>query len=314
VGTTPSQSVNSARAAEISVLAGGIDPVLLEELWRECGGRAYGLARDEFTGILLRVGAAQNYGVGPGSPLEAVSSRQQASFFRSLKLADLVLAQACAQGNERAWGHFLSLYRQPLLRAAISITGSASLGSDLADQLYAELYGLTTRDGVRRCPLESYRGRGSLIGWLRTTLAQRHVDHYRHTHREQTIGEFDSPAPDPAPEELDVKLGMLATAIESALGARAAEERLLLASYYLDGRTLLQNAQMLHVHEATVSRRLRRLIDDVRKQVIKILQSRGLSKRAAEEALGADPRDLDINLKTLLQSSQADTFQEKAAP
>jgi len=38
-----------------------------------------------------------------------------------------------------------------------------------------------------------------------------------------------------------------------------------------------------------------------------------MSRRAAEEALGADPRDLDINLKKLLQSSQSDAFQEKAA-
>jgi RNA polymerase sigma-70 factor (ECF subfamily) len=98
-----------------------------------------------------------------------------------------------------------------------------------------------------------------------------------------------------------------------ALGRRQAEEHFLLAAYYLDGRTLLQIAQVLHVHEATVSRKLRRIVDDLRKQVLKTLQSFGLSRRAAEEALGADPRDLDINLKKLLQSSQSDAFQEKAA-
>jgi RNA polymerase sigma-70 factor (ECF subfamily) len=67
------------------------------------------------------------------------------------------------------------------------------------------------------------------------------------------------------------------------------------------------------VHEATVSRKLRRIVDDLRKQILKNLQSSGLSRRAAEEALQADPRDLDINLKKLLQSSQPDPFQEKAA-
>jgi RNA polymerase sigma-70 factor (ECF subfamily) len=222
-------------------------------------------------------------------------------------------------GNDRAWQHFLAIYRQPLLRAAIAITRSASLGSDLAGQLYAELYGLTMRDGERRCPLESYRGRGSLIGWLRTTLAQRHVDHHRRTHREQplqdsdALAEFDAPAVDPPPENSASELTVLARAIETALGARQAEERFLLSAYYLDGRTLLQIAQVLHVHEATVSRKLRRIVDDIRKQVLKALQSLGLSRRAAEEALGADPRDLDINLKKLLQSSQSDAFQEKAA-
>ena len=34
------------------------------------------------------------------------------------------------------------------------------------------------------CTLDSYKGRGSLIGWLRTTIAQRYVDHHRRTRRE----------------------------------------------------------------------------------------------------------------------------------
>jgi RNA polymerase sigma-70 factor, ECF subfamily len=320
VGITPSQPVESSSPARISVLSGTIDPALLEGLWRACNAGAYGLTLDEFTGILLRIGNAHGY--GPAVELAAgtlPSRQQQEAFFRSLKLTDLVLAQACALGNERAWEHFLALYRQPLLRAAIAITGSASLGSDLADQLYAELYGLNTRDGERRCPLDSYRGRGSLMGWLRTTLAQRHVDHHRRTHREQPLEDFDAPAEIDAPAvnslpaKADGELTVLSKAIEVALEGRQAEEHFLLAAYYLDERTLLQIAQVLHVHEATVSRKLRRIIDDLRKQVLKTLQSFGLSRRVAEEALGADPRDLDINLKKLLQSSQTDAFQEKAA-
>ncbi len=106
----------------------------------------------------------------------------------------------------------------------------------------------------------------------------------------------------------------LGKAIEVALERKGAEERFLLAAYYLDGRTLLEIAKVLGVHEATVSRRLKRVTDGLRKQVIKNLQETGLSRRAAEEALGADPRDLDLNLKKLLQYSQSEAFQEKAAP
>jgi len=43
------------------------------------------------------------------------------------------------------------------------------------------------------------------------------------------------------------------------------------------------------------------------------LQNSGLSRRAADESLGADPRDLDMNLKKLLQNSQTETFKEQAA-
>jgi RNA polymerase sigma-70 factor (ECF subfamily) len=62
-----------------------------------------------------------------------------------------------------------------------------------------------------------------------------------------------------------------------------------------------------------VSRKLHRLTGELRKQVLKNLQGLGLSRRAAEESLGADPRDLSINLKKLLQCSESDAFQEKAA-
>ncbi|MDE3148415.1 MAG: sigma-70 family RNA polymerase sigma factor [Acidobacteriota bacterium] len=310
MGTTPAQSVESNTVAGIPSLGIAIDGAFFEELWRESDAANYGLDQSEFSQILLRAGTAQNFGLDLGT---SASRQQQEGFFRGLKLADLVLARACAAGNERAWERFLELYRQPLVRAATAITGSELLGADLADQLYAELYGLTTRDGERRCPLESYRGRGSLIGWLRTTLAQRHVDHHRHSHREQPLEEYDAPAPEPEPQRMLGELTALAKAIESALHGSDPEERFLLAAYYLDGQTLFQMGRVLHVHEATVSRKLRRATDEIRKRVLKNLQALGLSRRAAQEALGADPRDLDVNLKILLQNSQSDTFQEKAA-
>ncbi len=294
----------------ISAPAGGIDAALVDDLWRESDAAACGVERSEFTGILLRVGGAQNFGLAEGA---VASRRQQTDFFRGLRLVDVVLARACADGNERAWERFLALYRQPLTRAAIAIAGSETLGRDLADSLYAELFGLATKGGERRCPLDSYRGRGSLIGWLRTTLAQRHVDHHRRSHREEPLEEYDAPAPDATPEKPAGELAALGKAIEGAIGRLEEEERFLLASYYLDGWTLQQIAKVLHVHEATVSRKLRRAASGVRKQVVKNLQAQGLSRRAAEETLGADPRDLNLNLKRLLQYSQTETFQEKAA-
>jgi RNA polymerase sigma-70 factor (ECF subfamily) len=311
VGITPTQSVEGTAAPVIPAVEGGLDTALLEELWKECDAGAWGLAQGEFNEILVRVGSEQNYGLAQE---EIASRRQQAVFFSGLRLGDLVLARACANGNERAWERFLALYRQPLLRAAIAITGSETLGRDLADQLYAELYGLTELDGKRRCPLDSYRGRGSLIGWLRTTLAQRFVDHHRRSHREQPLEEYDAPAMDPEPAVAAGEITALGKAIEEALGQQDAEERFLLAAYYLDGRTLLEIAKVLGVHEATVSRRLKRVTDRLRKLVLRNLERSGLSRRAAEEALGADPRDLDLNLKKLLQYSQSEAFQEKAAP
>ena len=305
------ESVAGAAETELPAMQGAMDGHLLDELWRASDAAGWGLERDEFDRILLEAGSAWNFGLAEGA---APTQRQQAAFFRGLCLGDMALARACAAGNERAWEHFITKYRQPLIRAAIAITGSETLGRDLADQLYAELYGLSTHEGERRCPLLSYRGKGSLMGWLRTTLAQRHVDHYRRSRREEPLEEMDAPAADLARETPAVELSQLERAIEEALRRRDAEERYLLAAYYLDGQTLLQIARVLGVHDATVSRKLKRATEDTRKQVLRNLERGGLSRRAAEEALGADPRDLNVNLKKLLQNSQTEAFKEQAAP
>ena len=121
--------------------------------------------------------------------------------------------------------------------------------------------------------------------------------------------------------------------MQQALAARSPEDRFLLAAYFLDQRTLFQISKILEVHEATVSRRIHRLVADLRKDLLARLQAQGLSQRAAEEALSTDPRDLtprhlardstsgevtphdldqqSSNLRNLLQFSQFDSFQEK---
>jgi RNA polymerase sigma-70 factor (ECF subfamily) len=309
----PSQPVEASTVAGISAMPETIH--VLDELWRESGAAAWGLELANYHEILERIAATQNFGLTQGAK---ASRQQQLSFFRGLRLADLVLARACASGHPGAWEHFFNQYRQPLTRAAIAITGSDTLGRDLADQLYAELYGLTTRDGVRRSPLDSYRGKGSLMGWLRTTLAQRHVDHHRRTRRELPLDDpadgNEPAAANPEPQLPFAELQLLGRAIEEALCQLAAEERFLLAAYYLDERTLLEIAPLLHIHEATVSRKLHRLTSGLRKQVVRNLQRLGLSKPAAQESLGADPRDLNLNLKKILQISSMNAFIEKAVP
>jgi RNA polymerase sigma-70 factor, ECF subfamily len=274
-------------------------------LWREADAESVGLTKDELSAVLLEIGDKYTYGQAPRA---IATPAQITSFWQSLQLRDLALAHACALGRDAAWQQFIARFREPLKQAAIGITGSAALGAELADSLYAELFGLTERGEQRRSPLAYYSGRGSLQGFLRATLAQRNVDRHRRTSRETPITNEDLPATPaaalPSPDVL-VRLRQSLAAILSLLPP---EERFLLSAWFLDRRTLLEISRLLGVHEATVSRRLQRLTARLHKDLLKNMQASGMSRAAAEEALGADPRDIDMNLRTLLQVSQPAAF------
>ena len=64
-------------------------------------------------------------------------------------MEELALARACAAGNEAAWDVFLVRYREKLYDAARSIAPNESVARELADSLYADLFGTGTREGGR---------------------------------------------------------------------------------------------------------------------------------------------------------------------
>ena len=284
---------------------------LAEALWVEAHAEAFDLARGEFAQVLFAVGAKVNYGLPPG---ESAGRAQVESFWRGLHLQDLALASACALGRDPAWREFINRYRAPLTRAAIAITGSAAVGEELADSLNSEMFGIHQRDGQRRSPLASYSGRGSLIGFLRASLAQKNVDRHRRTGREMPLESSEVPAPPRAPEPPPESLECIEAALRQMLARLESEERFMLSAWFLDQRTLLEISRVLRVHEATVSRRVQRLTARLHDELLKNLEASGMSKAAAREALGVEPGDLDINLRKLLQPSQSETFPERSAP
>jgi RNA polymerase sigma-70 factor (ECF subfamily) len=302
----PSPSPSPDGVAHLKDLSG----LEIDDLWREAEADSVGLEKDELAAVLLSIGAKYNYGLPPGT---AATPPQVADFWRSLQLRDLALAHACALGRESAWQQFMTRYRDALIQAATRITSSAALGRELADSLYADLFGLTERGEQRRSPLAYYSGRGSLKGFLRATLAQRNVDHHRRTNRETPLINEDLPATPAGSTPTADMLSRLNQALATTLGRLEAEERFLLSAWFLDRRTLLEISRVLGVHEATVSRRLQRLTARLHHGLLNNLQESGLSRAASEEALATDPRDLDVNLRLLLQASQRGTFLEQGA-
>ena len=276
--------------------------MLGEELWRVSGAKLVEVSKAEFAEALETIGARDNFGLDPG---KQANERQREMFWRALHLEELAIARGCALGRESAWRRFLKQYREQLTRSAVEMTGSTGLGEELASALYSELFGLTEREGRRWSPLLRYSGRGSLMGWLRAILAQRRVNQYRKIGREIELGEIEPAAA--VSEQIEPgQLEDLRVALKMTLSEASAEERFLLSAYYLDQHTLHEISRVLRVHEATISRKLKRATDRLRKQLLRTLKTRGLSRRAAEEALGTDPRDVDINLRRLLQKSEGD--------
>jgi RNA polymerase sigma-70 factor, ECF subfamily len=280
---------------------------LLSELQTRSECEKVGLSRESFAAILGEVAAKY---------LSSTASQSEArAFLLALRVDELALARACAAGHNGAWDIFLTRYREKLYQSALRIAREDSAARDLADTLYAELYGTTSREGERVSKLASFTGRGSLEGWLRTVLAQEFVNRYRRTRRLVSLdeeGEEGSQFAAPEPEPVASLDSRLEAATDSALAGLLAEERMVLSAYFLDGRTLAEIARMLGVHESTISRKVDKLAKCLRKKILANMMQLGMARRQAEEALQVDVRDLRLDIRrSLAQESPAVPFSQK---
>jgi RNA polymerase sigma-70 factor (ECF subfamily) len=277
---------------------------LFADLYREAGADRFGLTQQGFSQILEEVSAKY-------LPPDA-GQAERLDLCEGLRVEELALARACAAGNDAAWDLFLVRYREKLYDAARSIAPEESTARELADSLYADLFGTETRDGRRVSKLNYYAGRGSLEGWMRMVLAQEYVNRFRSQRRltsldEQAEAGVQFKAPDSAAmsEGFAAADPRLEAATDEALAALPPEDRFILASYYLDGRTLAETARMLGVHESTVSRRLEKITRSLSKAILKGLMRRGMSRQQAEEALEVDVRDLSLDVRKRLKAEDA---------
>src|SRR6185436_7793558 len=103
-----------------------------------------------------------------------------AKFIDEMQADDLCLIIACERGDESAWNDLVERFTATVRSAARSASKNEDAAEDLAQSIWAELYGLRTRkDGMPASKLAYYSGRGSLAGWLRAVVAQLAVDTFR---------------------------------------------------------------------------------------------------------------------------------------
>lgn len=301
---------------------------LVETCWRKAGAPAeWNLTRDEFQTALERSAASR---FGSAQPLEENVIRE---YVETLNVRDLALTRACSAGSNAAWDFFVAQYRPELYRAARAIVGNAAGGEsaarDLADSLCADLYGLRERVGKRQSLFDYFHGRSRLGTWLHAVLARRHVDEIRRTRRTESL-EDDAGEPRaeiaeiasastanvvPDPERASY-MAILQAALSAALSALDPRDRLRLAYYYVDERTLAEIGQLLGEHEATVSRKLERTRRDIRRNVESALRrdkkwSNAQMRVCFEYAAGQWPFDLTVSLRQ--SGAQAESEAEPGA-
>ena len=240
-----------------------LDRDLLARLFKKARADRWALAHEAFAGA-LEASVRRAFESEP-------DRRQLEKYVDSLHLEDLALACACAEGSDAAWEYVIREYRPALYRAGDAIDPGGG-GRELADSLYAELFGLTEREGERRSHFRYFHGRSSLATWLRAVLAQRHVDRVRSQRRHDPLPDEDGPLSLPAPPstaepERARYVEMMRRVIMAAVATLEARDRLRLTCYYAQDLTLAQIGRALGEHEATVSRHLTRIRRAIRTTV-----------------------------------------------
>jgi RNA polymerase sigma factor (sigma-70 family) len=279
---------------------------------------------EEFAAALYR-SASHRFGT------EEPTAEAAESYLQALHLEDLALACALRRGFEPAWDHFVLNYRPVLQAAARAIIGAGreQRAKELADSLYAELYGLDRWGGARRNSLLDYfHGRSKLATWLRSVLARRYVDALRASQRMESLGDEYSDGGGVGPQRANTALEnidpdrarllpLLGEAICEALAGLPARDRLLLSLYYVQGMTLAQIARMRDVHEATASRRLQSIRLELRERVECVLARGRGAQNGRPAAKGLSPAEIRRCLDYALEEwpfDLASTLTEKAVP
>ena len=250
----------------------------VEKLYVQSQAVRWGLSLERFV-LSLERSVTKRFAV------ESAPRQKVEDYLGSLHLEDLALAAACAAGCEPAWEHFFATYRQYLYTAAAAITrrpASDPYAREFADSLYATLYGRETTIG-RVSLFNHFHGRSKLSTWLRAVLAQRYIDVLRQEKRLESLEDDEGSEKvlspkllskwQPADPSRSRYLRLLADALKHAILSLNQLDRTRLVSYYLKDLTLAEIGKTMNEHEATVSRKLERVRQELKDKVIAILKS-----------------------------------------
>ncbi len=228
------------------------------------------------------------------------SRGEQVTDASKLKLADLLLAWACAEHHSPAIAYFERVYFSQASRALQRLKLSQAITEDVLGWMRFELF---VRPGG---PLiATYSGRGDLGSWVRSIAVHEALKRARRERKHVDLDELgELPMPEP---ELAAMRGAYTTEFTRALEASFQEldtpERNLLRQYFLDGLSIDVLAGLYQVHRATAARRVSAartaLVDRVKARLIKEL---ALSEDGIEQVITLS--NLNESLGALLRKTR----------
>lgn len=247
-------------------------------LFAQSKAGGWGLSRERFALALER--SAEKRLASGAHPPEKLDD-----YFRALHLEDLALATACMENCEAAWEHFVGAYRGYLRAAAAAVLRCSSASPEaceLADSLFAELYGLADGSRRERSLFRYFHGRSSLKTWLRAVLAQRHIDAIRAGRRFESLDDGSKPGASKTPAAVSVQpadphreryAALFVRALQAALAALDPRDEQRLRLYYADEQTLAEIGRQVGEHESSVSRNLDRIRLGLRRTIEETLRN-----------------------------------------
>jgi RNA polymerase sigma factor (sigma-70 family) len=243
---------------------------LVVSFYSQSGAARWGLSQPQFACGLER-------SLRKRFPEGAPSFERLEEYLLTLHMEDLALTTACIEGSEAAWEYFVAEYRGYLRAAAGAITQASRHGAnpqELADSLFSDLFGLMDGKRGERSLFRYFHGRSSLKTWLRTVLAQRHVDVIRSQRRLESLDAENGEKRELPAERIQQQplqdphrahyLSCFSAALHHSLKLLQGADRERLELYYARQLKLAEIGRQIGEHESSVSRNLERIRQELR--------------------------------------------------
>ncbi len=284
---------------------------LVASLFGQSGAARWGLSQSQFIRGL-------ECSLRKRFPDAQPSSDRLEEYLLTLHLEDLALTTACIEGVEAAWECFVQEYRGYLRAAAGAITKASRYGAnpqELADSLFSDLFGLMDGKRGERSLFRYFHGRSSLKTWLRTVLAQRHVDYIRSQRRMESLDAEDGEKPVLPPERVRLQplqdphraryLSCFTAALQHCLKLLHPGDRERLELYYVRQIKLAEIGRRLGEHESSVSRSLERIRQELRALAEQHLRDAySLSDAEIQQCFDYAAEDVPIDFRQLFPDAR----------